>query len=330
MKTKSQLTLLKNKIDHESGWLEKELSGCKFSDKRLDNRFKVICKQLWNGIGEPIPFACQDWANTKAAYRFFSNNSVDETQVLNGHFESTKKRFSKEKNYILVLQDTTEFSYQRINADKIGLTHVIPNGKDIFGKHRQHTKRGILMHSSLAVTTEGLPLGLAAVKFWTRKKFKGTNALKKSINPTRMPIEKKESYRWLENLKQSTQLFNKPDQCIHIGDRESDIYELFCAAQKMKTHFLVRTCVDRLAGDGKHTIKDEMGEVQAKGLHRVETKDKNGDPSDALLRIKYRRIKVLPPTGKKKKYPELYLTVIHAEERKKPKNRETICWKLIT
>jgi len=35
----------------------------------------------------------------------------------------------------------------------------------------------ILMHSSLAVTTDGLPLGLAGIKLWTRKKFKGTNAL---------------------------------------------------------------------------------------------------------------------------------------------------------
>jgi hypothetical protein len=49
-------------------------------------------------------------------------------------------------------------------------------------------------------TTDGLPLGLAAVKFWTRKKFKGTEALKKHINPIRVPIEKKESVRWLKNL----------------------------------------------------------------------------------------------------------------------------------
>lgn len=77
------------------------------------------------------------------------------------------------------------------------------------------------MHSSLAVTTSGLPLGLAAVKFWTRKKFKGTNALKRKINPTRVPIEEKESYRWLENLRQSTELMQCPERCVHIGDRES-------------------------------------------------------------------------------------------------------------
>jgi hypothetical protein len=66
------------------------------------------------------------------------------------------------------------------------------------------------MHSSLAVTPEGLPLGLAAITFWTRKKFKGCNALKKAINPTRVPIEEKESFRWLRNLQQSTVRFNDP------------------------------------------------------------------------------------------------------------------------
>jgi hypothetical protein len=55
------------------------------------------------------------------------------------------------------------------------------------------------MHSSLAVTLEGVPLGLAAIKFWTRDKFHGANALRRKINPTRVPIEKKESIRWLEN-----------------------------------------------------------------------------------------------------------------------------------
>ncbi|CAN7469200.1 hypothetical protein LJR034_003044 [Caballeronia sp. LjRoot34] len=86
---------------------------------------------------------------------------------------------------------------------------------------------GSLMHSSRAVTPEGLSLGLAAITFWTRKKFKGCNALKKATNPTCVPIEEKESFRWLRNLQQSTVRCNDPDRCIHVGDRESDIYELF-------------------------------------------------------------------------------------------------------
>lgn len=47
------------------------------------------------------------------------------------------------------------------------------------------------MHSSLAVTIEGLPLGLAAIKLWTRDEFHGCNALKRKINPTRVPIDRK-------------------------------------------------------------------------------------------------------------------------------------------
>ena len=60
--------------------------------------------------------------------------------------------------------------------------------------------------------------------------------------------------RWLENVRQSTASLDDPDRCVHIGDRESDIYELFCLAKELGTYFLVRTCVDRLAGDGEHTV----------------------------------------------------------------------------
>ncbi len=176
----------------------------------------------------------------------------------------------------------------------------------------------------------GAALGLAAIKFWTRKKFKGTAALKKKINPTRVPIEKKESIRWLENVQQSTALLGEPGRCVHVADREGDIYELFCAAREAGTHFVIRTCVDRLAGDGDHTIADEMGEVAVKGLHRIQVRDNDGDPDEAIIEIRYRKIRVLPPIGKQKRYPALILTVIHAEERGTPNNRKKIEWKLIT
>ncbi len=318
-------------IEESNGWIDQELIGCKFSDERHKKRFKDLLNQMWTGFGETIPFACQDWANTKGAYRFFSNDRINEKEILKGHFQSTGDRFINTEGPVLILQDTTEFSYKREQAHLIGMTHQLPKQvKAKIGKVKGHTKCGILMHSSLVVTTKGLPLGLAAIKFWTRKKFKGTNALKKHINPTRMPIEKKESHRWLENLKQSTELLNAPGRCVHIGDRESDIYELFCTAKKVGTHFLVRTCVNRLAGDGEHTIADEMDEMSVKGLHRIEVQDKKGNISKAILEIKYRRVRVLPPIGKQKQYPELWLTIIHAEERTKPKNREKIIWKLIT
>jgi hypothetical protein len=311
-------------------WFDRELAGCSFADERLNKRLHKLVAQIGGAMGQSIPLVCQDWANTKAAYRFFSNDRVSEADILAGHFQSTRDRTVATDGPVLVLHDTTEFTYQRESTDAIGITKSINSGRDKAGRLRSHTVCGILMHSSLAVTTEGLPLGLAAIKFWTRKKFKGTAALKKKINPTRVPIEKKESIRWLENLQQSTELLGDPARCVHIGDRESDIYELFCAAQKAGTHFLIRTCVDRLAGDGDHTIADEMEEVAVKGLHRIDVRDSNGDPDEAILEIRYRKIRVLPPIGKQKRYPALTLTVIHAEERGTPKNRKKIDWKLIT
>jgi hypothetical protein len=284
------------------------------SDRRLFG-------QLSDRIGSSIPFACQDWASTKAAYRFLSNERVCEEQILAGHFACTEERFrTANQDPVLVLHDTSEFIYQREKIGTIGLV----------GKVKHHTTCGVLMHSSLVVTEDGLPLGLAAIKFWTRDKFHGANALKRKINPTRVPIEQKESYRWLENLKQSTALLGRPEALVHIGDRESDIYELFCTAHDAGTHFLFRTCVDRLAGDGDHTIADEMKEVRVQGLHRIEVRNRKGEVSEAVLEIRYRRIRVLPPTYKQKLYPELTLTVLHATERNAPQDRDRIDWKLIT
>jgi hypothetical protein len=73
-----------------------------------------------------------------------------------------------------------------------------------------------------------------------------------------------------------------------------------------------------------------MDEVSVKGLHRVEVRDSSGDPDEAVLEIRYRKIRVLPPIGKQARYPALTLTVIHAEERGTRKNRKKIEWKLIT
>lgn len=314
----------------KDSWINEELADCRFTDVRQGKRLGLLLSQCWAGIGKSIPLACQDWKNTKAAYRFFSNDKVTEEHILEGHFQSSAQRFAATKGPILVLQDTTEFSYQRRDTKAIGITRKVPCRKDEDGRPRMHTLCGILMHSSLAVTPEGLPLGLVAIKFWTRDRFKGCTALKRKVNPTRIPIEQKESVRWLDNLRQSTALLQSPDRCIHVGDRESDIYELYCTAQERHTHFLVRSCVDRMAGDGTHTIADEMKEVRLKGVHRIEVRDNNGHPSQAIVSIRYRRVHILPAWGKQKTYPALTLTVIYAQEAIEPKNRQKIDWKLLT
>jgi len=76
-----------------TSWIAQELAGCHCADGRLGRRFKLLVARLAEGIGESIPMACQDWAGTKAAYRFFANERVSEAEILAGHFEATRDRF---------------------------------------------------------------------------------------------------------------------------------------------------------------------------------------------------------------------------------------------
>jgi hypothetical protein len=320
----------RQKSTRSDGWIENELAGCSFRDGRHGKRLRKLLQQVAERIGGSIPWAGQDWANTKAAYRFFSNPRVSEEQILSGHFQATRNRIAANSALVLMLHDTTEFTFRRNDTAPIGIMHKSYIRKDKKGRPVQYTVCGVLMHSTLALTMEGVPLGLAAIKFWTRDEFKGCNALKRRINPTRVPIEKKESYRWLENLRQSTALSDHPGRCIHIGDRESDIYELFCTAQQLGTHFLVRTCVDRLTGDGTRTIAEEMKGVSIQGLHRIKLRNQYGKLTHTMLEIRYCRLVVCPPIGKQKNYPKLILTVIHAQERGQPQGRQRIEWKLLT
>ena len=313
----------------EERWFDEELSGCRLGDGRLDRRLHQLVERMEVGFGESIPLACQDWASTKAAYRFFSNERVSEEDILRGHFDATRRRFAASDGPILVLHDTTEFTYKRKRTEAVGFTTKVSSGKDKRGRERMHAVCGLLMHSSLAVTTDGLPLGIAAAKFWTRKKFKGTNALKRKINPTRVPIEGKESMRWLENLRQSTELLGDPARCVHICDREGDIWELFCLAREMDTHFVIRRFANRLAEDGSRTVEAIMTDEKVRGLHRVAVRDDKGRLGSTQVELSYRRMTVRPPIAKQKRYPTLMLTVLHAREPEEPVGRHTVPSRLI-
>src|SRR6202142_2730421 len=131
-----------------SHWVDGEINESVFDDLRLGKRFRELLIRMGGGIGESIPLACQDWANTKAAYRFFANKRVPEGDILSGHFDATRARFDAARGTVLLLQDTTEFTYQRARPELVGFTKDINSGKDKKGRYRHHTVCGILMPSS--------------------------------------------------------------------------------------------------------------------------------------------------------------------------------------
>lgn len=102
------------------------------------------------------------------------------------------------------------------------------------------------------------------------------------------------------------------------------------ARSALGTHFLVRTCVDRLALDGKHTVSAVMAGVPPAGIHKIEVTAEDGTTSTAELELRFARVRVLPPIGKQKRYPSLDLTILHARETAEPIGRARLEWKLAT
>lgn len=315
---------------NKSNWLEKELSECKFKDKRLDKRFKQLMTSIDSNQGKTLPQACGSWSEAKATYRFLSNERVDESEILSGHFLNTAERIRATNGPVLILHDTTEFTYHRDNPDDIGLIQKTPHiGKHSSGIKTDYKVCGILMHASLAVTSEGLPLGLTSTRYWSRKVFKNTNQLKRRVNMTRLPIEKKESIKWLQNMESSISLAgSNPSKMIHIGDRENDIYEYYCKCQELDSYFIVRACVNRLANES--TLVEEVGSQKVYAKQRIEFIDKDGVLISTTLDIRVKRVELHPPIGKQAKYPDLTVFFISAIEAEVPKNRAQIKWSFIT
>lgn len=102
-------------------WVETEVRGCALADARLEARLKVLLSQQAERPGASLPMVCQDWAHAKAAYRFLNNARVTDAQILAGHFVATAERVAACTGPVLVLHDTTEFSFERSEPRAIGM-----------------------------------------------------------------------------------------------------------------------------------------------------------------------------------------------------------------
>lgn len=109
----------------------------------------------------PINQACDDWSSTKAAYRFFRSEKFDEQDLLRPHIENTALR-CQEHEFVLIIQDMTVLGYSH---------HPKTEGLGGIGGHADPVlkSQGLNMHAALAVSAEGVPLGLLSNTFFTRK-----------------------------------------------------------------------------------------------------------------------------------------------------------------
>lgn len=221
----------------KSSWAMEEFAEIKLGDKRLDARLIKLCERFSDAPESPINQACVDWAETKAAYRFFQNDKVEVGEMLAVHRCKTAQR-AKEHKTVLALQDTSYFVYTN-HPKTEGLGKMsLKKGKNV----KNIYSNGLIMHTCLAVTTKGLPLGLLDQKIFSRKLREKDNSKTKPHDY--LPIEEKESYRWLEAL-ENTKEVTGGTRIVTVCDREADLYDFFKRSHQIDAPVLVRANADR-------------------------------------------------------------------------------------
>jgi len=163
-------------------WASDEFAEANLGDARLSQRLVTLARQLAVSPHTSFPKALPA-AELKAAYRFFDNDQIDPDGVLEPHIEQTLRRMDQ-LPVVLAIQDTTEFN----------LTHL-PSTQGL-GRGTGDNKHGFLMHSLLAVSPDGLPLGVLGLKTWVRNEADKASAARRKSRP----IYEKESVKWLEGL----------------------------------------------------------------------------------------------------------------------------------
>ena len=124
------------------GWAFKELEDMDLGDKRLNTRAMKLCDKLSEAPESPINQACEDWTETKAAYRFFQNDNDDASRIMSAHRDKTASRVAT-GDTALALQDTSYIIYTRHPKTR-GLGDIsLKKGKNI----DKITSRGLVMHT---------------------------------------------------------------------------------------------------------------------------------------------------------------------------------------
>ncbi|EJO78594.1 hypothetical protein LEP1GSC045_3112 [Leptospira interrogans serovar Pomona str. Kennewicki LC82-25] len=195
----------------ELDWVEEEYVSLNLGDKRLDKRLKKIVSMMTKRGGMSLPDIFGNWSETKGAYRFFSNPKVCYDKIISPHSQATKNRTQKQER-VLVLSDTTEIYYR-----KRDLTPGL-------GPMNSEYNQGLLLHPSIAFTTDGIPLGILDLKMWSRTVLGGN----RSQDGRKMSIEDKESVKWIQGYRALCEFAKESDsKYVYICDRKADIYELF-------------------------------------------------------------------------------------------------------
>jgi hypothetical protein len=299
-------------------WSALELRHVDLGDLRLNRRLVKLVDDLTHRPEASVPLASGDWAAAKAAYRFWDNPRVDPDDIRAAHRLSTLDRLpDDEGGPLLAIQDTTSFDFT---------SHPKTTGLGYLG-HRKCS--GFWLHSVLAVTAVGVPLGLIDQRTWTRE----LATLGKRAQRNQKDTADKESRRWLDALTATEAALPAGRTVITVADREADFYDLFAQPRRHGSHLLIRAKPRRRVRHVERLMSRAVRANSAAGTMTVDLPRGDDRPARrALLTIRFATLDVAPPSTypRRKNLPHLRLTAILAEEEDPPKGQTPVCWWLVT
>lgn len=300
-------------------WAEEEFGGVHLGDARLRERLLILARDFYARPQANLPQACQTRARTKAAYYFLEHPDTLRDALLAPHYEATRQRVAAEP-LVFAVQDSTFLNYSaHPETDDLG---PIGTDKSIIG---------LVLHSTLAFNAAGTPLGFLHVQCWARdpKEF-GKRSKRKDL-----PIEKKESRKWLKSFQQVAEVQRRTPgtRLVSVGDREADIYELFklALAEENSPWLLVRAERDRLREDGQEHLWPWVAQQTVAGIQEVQVPRRGKQPPRvARLEVRFAQVTLRPPHGKEA-LGELTLWAVLAQEVDAPEGiKKPLRWMLLT
>jgi hypothetical protein len=337
-----------------SDFVEQEFASLNLGDERRNRRLREVLRAFMASPLRSIQAACSGWAETMGAYRVLNSSKTTFASVLAPHREATAARV-REYDCVALIQDTSELDFSK----KTRLEGTGP--LDAANRPR----RGFFLHAQFAVTEDRLPLGVYHAHIHAREDRKEGE---KKVNNHCLPIEEKESYRWLEGYRQACELATATGgetEIFSISDREGDIYEIFEQRERFlqqanpipPAHWIVRVAKNRtlLEPDGKSEGEENakliessiplfdqvrdgklMGEVQFDVKHRTARGAGTGRKTlrkSREVRQEIRVTEVTPRVPRRiggKKLLGVSYWVIEAREIDPPEGEEPIHWVIAT
>lgn len=230
-----------------------------FPDQRLAKRAACFADAMAASQDATISRIADDWAEQMSFYRFLRNPNVA-LEALKAALVRQCQSNADPEPHKLVIQDTTQLNYQAV-AKRTG-------GALDLGVIGDNESRGFFLHPSFVVEAKsGHGLGFCQVHTWSRPVERPD---KHERGYRRLPIEEKESYRWIASAKASRERLAGP--LTHVTDREGDIYELFSRLPDAKTHVLVRSSSDRRIDEQPGRLSGYLAAQPVLGRYQAEVR----------------------------------------------------------